>query len=354
MKDNLLNKQARCSNIELYRIIGMLLIVAHHYVVNSGATELMKLEPLGPKSIFLYLFGAWGKTGINCFMLITGYFMCTSSISIRKFLKILLEVKFYAIIIYAIFVLTGYESLSVMGIVYAIIPIRSIGTNFTNCFEMFYLLIPLLNILIKNMNKRQHEYLLLVTGFIYIFLGTLRQVTMNYVSWFIVLYFIASYIRLYPRKMYENTKLWGIATVGLWITASLSVILGLWIGKWTYFFVSDSNTILAVCLGVCSFLLFKNLKMGHCQVVNYIASSTFGVQQIHANSNTMRKWLWGTLLNVKGVFANDFWYVCSHAVLSVLIIFAVCIIIDKFRIRILEKPVFSYLDRFQWVNQRIE
>ena len=347
-------KQARDSNLELYRIIVMLLIVAHHYVVNSGVTGVMEFEPLKSKSVFLNLFGAWGKTGINCFMLITGYFICTSSISVKKFLKILFQVKFYSIVIYVIFVLTGYESVSIMGIVNAIIPIRNIGTNFTNCFEMFYLLIPLLNILIKNMNKQQHEYLLMVAGFIYIFLGSFRQVTMNYVSWFIVLYFIASYIRLYPRKIYKNTKLWGITTVGLLALASLSVILGLWTGKWTYFFVSDSNTVLAVILGVCSFLLFKNLKMGYCKVINYIAASTFGVLQIHANSDTMRKWLWGTLLNVKGTFANDFGYVCVHAVLSVIIIFAVCILIDKFRIRFIEKPVFSYLDRFHWVNKRIE
>ena len=36
----------RNSNLELYRIIVMLLIVAHHYVVNSGLMEEMAKEPL--------------------------------------------------------------------------------------------------------------------------------------------------------------------------------------------------------------------------------------------------------------------------------------------------------------------
>jgi hypothetical protein len=36
-------KKARNSNLELYRIIVMMLIVAHHYVVNSGLLDLMKL-----------------------------------------------------------------------------------------------------------------------------------------------------------------------------------------------------------------------------------------------------------------------------------------------------------------------
>lgn len=68
----------RNSNLELYRIIVMLLIVAHHYVVNSGLITVMEETPLSARSIFFYLFGAWGKIGINCFVLITGYFMCKS------------------------------------------------------------------------------------------------------------------------------------------------------------------------------------------------------------------------------------------------------------------------------------
>lgn len=64
-------KKERNSNLELYRIIIMLLIVAHHYVVNSGLIQLMQNSETTNNSIFLYLFGMWGKTGINCFMLIT-------------------------------------------------------------------------------------------------------------------------------------------------------------------------------------------------------------------------------------------------------------------------------------------
>lgn len=43
----------RNSNLELYRIIVMLLIVAHHYVVNSGMMEEMAKDPLSSRSLFL-------------------------------------------------------------------------------------------------------------------------------------------------------------------------------------------------------------------------------------------------------------------------------------------------------------
>lgn len=42
----------RNSNLELYRIIVMLLIVAHHYVVNSGMIEEMTKDPLSSRSLF--------------------------------------------------------------------------------------------------------------------------------------------------------------------------------------------------------------------------------------------------------------------------------------------------------------
>ena len=84
----------RDSNLELFRIITMMLIVAHHYVVNSGLTSLIYENLSKPNSIFLLLFGAWGKTGINCFVLITGYFMCQSNITCRKFIKLGLEIEF--------------------------------------------------------------------------------------------------------------------------------------------------------------------------------------------------------------------------------------------------------------------
>ena len=51
----------RNSNLELYRIIVMLLIVAHHYVVNSGLMEEMAKEPLSSRSIFFYIFWNVGK-----------------------------------------------------------------------------------------------------------------------------------------------------------------------------------------------------------------------------------------------------------------------------------------------------
>lgn len=103
-------KQApeRESNIELFRIVCMLSIIAHHYVVHTGLVgEPMLSDPRNPSSLFLSFFGMWGKTGINCFLMITGYFMCQKEISIKKWLKFYFQILFYNVVISIFLILIG-------------------------------------------------------------------------------------------------------------------------------------------------------------------------------------------------------------------------------------------------------
>ena len=83
-----------------------------------------------------------------------------------------------------------------------------------------------------------------------------------------------------------------------------------------YKYVSDSNTFLAVVTGVSLFMAFKDMKMKYNKWINTIAASTFGVLLIHANSDTMRQWLWrDTLQNAEQFYMS---YACVHAMISVI------------------------------------
>lgn len=330
----------------------MLLIIAHHYVVNSGLSSLdgpLYDDNFSVKSIIMFLFGAWGKTGINCFIMITGYFMCTSQITAKKYVKLLLEVFLYKIVIYLLFLCIGLETFSVMSLVDRLLIIRNVKDNFVGCFLLFYLLIPFLNILIKNINEKQHIRLLALLGFTYIFFGTMPKfnVNMNYVSWFTVLYFIASYIRLYPKEIFSKKAFWGAATIISMLLSAASVIGCLWLSIRTgtnmaYRFVTDSNTALAVMTGVSSFMFFKNLSVPYSKFINTLGASTFGVLLIHGNGNVC-DWLWYDFLNNTGVYKES--YVFIHAVLSVIGVFIVCTIIDLLRIRFIEAPIMKCWDK---------
>lgn len=338
----------RNSNLELYRIIVMLLIVAHHYVVNSGLMSVMKEEPLHIQSIFLYLFGMWGKTGINCFVMITGYFMCKSHISLRKFMKLLFEIYFYNLIITGTFLLTGYCSPSFSTVFYALVPIQSLGVNFVACFVVFYLLIPFLNLLIQTMNSKLHLRLILLCLLVYSMIGTIPKITLgvNYVSWFVVLYFIASYIHLYGFPIKISNRNWGWLTLLSILISMASVVFMAWLSTVfvnknipVFWFVADSNHIMALVTALCSFMFFKDLKIGYSKLINMIGASTFGVLLIHANSDIMRQWLWQDILNNVGQYGTN--TMVLHAILSVIAIFVICILVDMLRMRFVEKPLFN-------------
>ena len=346
----MIEKKERNSNIELYRIIVMLLIVMHHYVVNSGLLDEMFKTPLAPESVFLYLFGMWGKAGINCFVLITGYFMCKSSISLRKFVKLLLQIELYNILFGCIFLYTGHISLSVSSLIQIVNPIPSVNTGFTSCFLLFYLFIPFLNILLNNLSKSQHLLLVILCLGIYTMLGTVPwiSVTLNYITWFCILYVVASYIRLYGIWRSEDKMFWGGASLVLIIISVLSVLMMLSWGissgvrlDWSLvmFFVSDSNKLLAFLVSISTFMFIKNIHIRQSKWINMIASCTFGVLLIHANSDAMRQWLWKDTCDNVGFFHSSMIYV--HALCVPIIVFIACTIIDFCRQRFLER---LYLD----------
>lgn len=348
----------RKSNLELYRIIVMLAIVAHHYVVNSGLMTLInEKSSQGLNSLFLLLFGCWGKIGINCFVLITGYYMCKSNISLRKFLKLFLEWMFYRVVIYAGFLISGYQSFSIKELVTVLIPYFSITDGFTACYTIFFLFIPFLNILIKGMNEYQHRMLIIALVCIFSIWASIPTVTVgsNYVFWFAVLYIVASYIRCYPIVLFENTKFWGwmsvlavtCAYISIFAMVTMKRIFGFDLGG-QYYFLSDCNKLTALAAAVCFFMFFKNLKLKYSKLINTVASSTFGVLCIHANSNTMRQWLWRDTFNNVKYFESP--YLVIHAFLTVVFVFAVCVLIDKIRIQVVEKPFFQLYDRLSSSN----
>lgn len=327
----------------------MLVIVAHHYVVNSGLMYCVQNDYPSLKTIFLLILGWGGKTGINCFVLITGYYMCKSQITLRKGLKLLLEVLFYNISIYFFFVIYGYSNFSTSSLLKNVNPFNSISDGFTSCYLIFYCFIPFLSILVKYMTKRQHTILLSIGLLFFSILPNLFiEYRFNYVSWFIVLFFIGSYLRLYEPFANLNIHKLAILFSSSIALSWLSVLLcSLWItySKWpihhSYFMVSDSNKPLAIITAVFAFMFFKKLNISYHKSINTIAASTFGVLCIHANSDTMRQWLWWSLLkNVENYSGNIF----LHAILSILLVYTICTILDFMRIRYIEQPFFKFYD----------
>ena len=352
LENGAIQKKARNSNLELYRIIVMLMIVAHHYVVNSGLMEALQYSPLSPSSSAMLMFGGWGKIGINCFLLITGYFMCKSEFSWQKLLKLYLWIAFYSVLIYVIFVITGHEKLSLFRSLLTLWPLTEFTPNgFVSCFLMFYLFIPFLNLFLQHLKQKPHQYLIILLLVFYGVLPTVPKIHIqfNYVSWFIAIYIIAAYIRIYGLMPKVSHRMWGVLTLVLIIICSFSILgmeaiykLNLVNSFAPYHFVADSNKIMPILTAVASFMYFKDLKIPQSKLINAIGGATFGVLLIHANSDAMRQWLWKETFDCVGHFSSSLLWTLGYAIISVLLIFIVCAGIDWFRGKYIEPHLISF------------
>lgn len=344
------DKRERASNIELFRIVAMLLIIAHHYFVCSGLGKHVAQYPTSMRTLFLILFGMWGKMGTDCFVLITGYFMCKAKVRWEKFWKLVFAYEFYKVIEYSIFILRGTEKLSRKEIIKIILPISDISSNFMDCYLVFFLFIPFLNILVQNMTEKEHRRLAFLCIGAYSIFAAISEnyikVTLNMVQWFICLYIVASYIRLYPRQWFDKTKVWVMASgVVVLLTMADAVyrqLHGLRYGWYVY----DCNKPLAFLTALCLFMLFRNLKIPQSKIINALAASCFGVLLIHSGTSAMRNWLWeDAARNVEHFFSP---YLPIHAILWTCLVFFLCVPIDMLYKRVVEEPVFRWWNRRFW------
>lgn len=348
-------KKPRNSNLELYRVIVMLLIVAHHFVVNSGLMGELHAIPheVTASGYAMILFGGWGKIGINCFVLITCYFMCKSRITLGKFVKLYLQIVLYALVIDLIFMYTGHIEINIKSIAayfMHFLPVTGLYQNFVGCFLVFWLCIPFLNVLVQHLTKKQHALLtiLLVVFFTILPFNPKYRVNLDYLEWFTVLYLMASFIRFYEADFSRiSHKAWGWLMLASLLLASSSMLVPAWL--WTvhvtnslvpYYFVMDSNMIFAVVVSITSFMWFKDLKIKQSNIINTAGAATFGVLLIHANSNAMRLWLWNETVDVVGHYRSlSAPMMALYAVAVVLLIFTVCACIDTARQRWLEPHI---------------
>lgn len=348
----------RNSNLELLRILAMLLIVAHHYVVNSGITNMYDIQNPTSNMIFLQLWGMWGKAAINIFILISGYFMCKSNLNLNKILKLYLEVKFYKIIIFIMMYFMGYQSLSFMEIFKAVFNVLyGFNLGFTGSFFAFYVFIPFYNLLINKMSKKEHISLIFMLIFMFTIVGTFINASVfHHMGWYMTLYFVAAYIRMYPNKLTESCSLnfWVLGAVTLLSYMSIIAFDIIHIDR-AYYFVSDSHKLFALIIGLSAFLAFKNLNIQNNKAINIISMTTFGVFMIHANSDAMRTFLWNDLLKVPSMYNVPIMEIFMHALISMIGVFVVCSLIDVIRIYVLEKPLFKFLTKkFPVLNKSLK
>lgn len=346
-------KSKRDSNLEILRIISILLIIAHHYVIYGGLNNI----DFGINTIITKLLICGGKIGVNCFVLISGYFLINSKFKIEKLLKLILEVVFYSIIITIILVAFNKISINIVALIKSILPVIFGKYWFITAYVGLYIFSPFINKFIRTLTKEKYKVFLIISTIILVIIPmftTADFIFSNFI-WMIYIYMIGAYIQLYPNKHTEYKKkalLYSIICYVTIITISIIMVyLGqkiAFIGKGSNYFAKENSIFVLLC-SIFLFIYFKNLKIKYNKFVNIIASTSFGIYCIHEN-NFMRDIIWKQVLQTdKFVNSN---ILIFHAIYSIIIVFSVCAIIDLLRIYIIENNIFK-VNKFNNIFQKI-
>lgn len=342
MEKNTSQTNKRNSSFELLRIIATILIIFHHFSVHGKFNY--SLTEISINRFWIDFMSLGGKVGVNVFVLISGYFLInkeTSLFNLKRLLKLWGQIFFYSIVIYFLFVIFGNLTFNFDELYKNLIPILSLEWWFASTYVLLFLLYPFLNIFLNKLTKNQFKALILLLVIIWSIIPTFlkREFQCSNLGWFITLYTIAAYIKLYglnPKFTRKNYLfMFVIFTVITFSTTILFATLGNYIPKFQYYstYLYSQNKLSILLISVCLFMIFVNIKINS-TFINTISSTTFGIYLIH-DSSYIRPFIWETLFK-NNTFQNSGWLVL-YSIGVCIMIFIICSVIDLIRIKTIEK-----------------
>lgn len=345
----------RKSNIELLRIIAMLLIILHHAIIHgifggvwSFPTEESYRIFLNGTFIYEILYFG-GKFGVHVFIMITGYFMISSNVSAKSIVKFWLPVFTWSLIFLVLTILgmPSEETVSLTEIVKSIFPIIFNRYWFAQSYLILYLLIPVLNTIHKRLAKEVRLYFML---FLFMFMIIIPTFTTQYligdnpVPLFIFLYYIGASVKDYEKWISKRIKIFKIMipiSIILYVLSVLFLnIIGLFLRSETILIhstiFSSQYSLIELIFSISVFVLFTQMKIPNNRLINRCASSTFGIYLIHDNY-FFRSTLWETLININKLLNMNQFIALAKLFIYVTLIFIFCSLIEQLRIRFMQR-----------------
>ena len=342
----LLEKPSREGNIELLRIVCMLLILAHHMVYHSAAMQTG--HPVN-RVIARFLF-AGGMTGVNCFVMITGYFL--APFRAKRLFSILLETVFYSVGITVALWAAGLKNdLNWETLKNAALAVSRSPYWFVVMYLGLTAVLPLLQPAVKALGKNAHRWVLALGALYLCVIPTLTfqnpaSQFFHQITWFFFLYVLGAYFKKYPARADGWLALHGALFLLMIAFMALSALWG--DGHPELFqrvasrqnFFADKNTIPQLICSVALFRFFAGLKVKPGKLLLRLASASFGVYLIH-DHGALRSFLWRDWGRIWQAAQGDEFLLT--ALLYPAGIYLICAGIDLLRRRFLERPALRLL-----------
>ncbi len=346
MGQKIVSKPAlRNSNIELLRILCMVLIVCHHYAVHGGFS--FEGGWSWNRSL-IGLLSSGGKLGVNCFVLISGYFLCEQVEHRWKALaKLAINVCIFYGAWYFAAVLFQVDTLHLKGLLRLIAaPIRG-EWWFATTYLTLMAFAPWISRGLKTMTRREHGLLIGTMVFLWSVFPTLgfAPVEGNNLTWFVLLYVLASYLRWYPDTFISKRNISGIIVCVIMAFILLRcAVIGLpstglvWV---LHRFVGfEMDNLLMLLLSVALFCWFAGRRAFCDGKINTVAAAMFGVYLLH---DCRYRWvLWESLFH-NARFQDSPWLIV-HAVVSIGLVFVGCTAVSMLYNRFAAPWIQKFLD----------
>lgn len=353
--DNTKVSKPREANLELLRIVAMLMIITLHYLGKSNSLieykDISSSEAPLVNIIIAWFLEAFSYGATNIYVLISGYFCVNTSFRMAKGIKLWLQVFFYSAGIALIFLLCGgipAEYSGIYNLSKFFLPVASNHYWFASVYLLFMMIAPFLGMIARKLDRKR--LLTLIVVLLILFSRFWRDILPFTepvedsgigLAWFITLFFIAAYIRLYvPEIKHKSVPLSIFLASSVLVPASFFAIGALSdiTGRFENFtkIAYAYNSVLVTVASVTLFLFFRSVKIKEgfiSKAICRIAGLTFGIYLIH--EHLLMRNLWIDLWHADKFFKGNLFI--PHLIGTVLAVFIICGAIEFLRSFIFEK-----------------
>lgn len=342
----------RKSNIELIRILSIVLIVVSHYCRHNGV-DITALPFSFNKIILQFL--QLGNIGSILFVLISGYFLIDSEkVKLSKILKLIFQVWFYSVLFYTIFFFAKYDSFnySLTKFIKYIFPLSFKIYWFATVYFVLFIIHPFINKLLNNLDKKEYIIFIILQLLLVSICNMALDTSLycNEIIEFIFFYSIGAFIKKYNNSKIFNIKYNLISSTICLVIMLMSLIVFNLIGEKISFFMNHSlflfsrTSPIAILFAASIFNIFNKIDIKSNKIINKISSLVFGIYLI-SDHPMVRKFLWIDIFeNYKYVESH---YLIIHLVVTVIIVFAISLFIEFIRKATIEKVTDKLIKIFE-------